>query len=53
MAYQTKTITIGTAVLGVAYPMGSTEFSTPNTLLSSYANAAEMIENDSQTPTIN
>ncbi len=50
---QTKTITIGTAVLGVSYPDGASEFSTPNTLLCSYADSAEQIDNDDQTTTLN
>lgn len=50
---QTKTITIGTAVLGVSYPDGNSEFSTPNTLMSSYADPALAIENDTQSPTLN
>jgi hypothetical protein len=50
---QTRTITIGTSVLSVSYPDGYSEFSTPNTLLCSYADPSQAIENDPQTPTLN
>lgn len=50
---QTKTITIGNSILGVSYPDGASEFSTPITLMSSYADSGELGINDSQTQTLN
>lgn len=50
---QTRTITIGTAVISVGYPDGATEFSTPNTLLCSYVDSSLQVDSDIQTPTLN
>lgn len=46
---QTKTVTIGTGVLGVSYPDGASEFSTPNTILFSYAVPTDAITETSIT----
>ena len=46
-------ITIGTSVLGVAYRTGNSIFSTPNTLLCSYADPTQEITNDSHIDTLN
>lgn len=53
MSYQIRTITIGTAIIGVGYPNGASEFSTPNTILCSYADPTRQISNDVQSPTLN